>query len=33
MKSKQLEEKAKRDEKLVSHYSFDKPSEIIDKKK
>lgn len=33
MKSKQLEEKAKRDEKLVYHYNYNKVDEIIAKKK
>ena len=33
MKSKQLEERAKMDEKLVSHYNYGKAEEIIEKKK
>ena len=33
MKSKQLEERALRDEKLVSHYNYGKAEEIIIKKK
>ena len=33
MKSKQLEEKAMRDEILVSHYNYGKAEEIINKKK
>ena len=33
MKSKQLEQKAMRDEKLVSNYDYRKPEEIIEKKK
>lgn len=33
MKSKQLEERAKMDEKLVSHYNFGKADQIIAKKK
>ena len=33
MKSKQLEERAKMDEKLVSHNNFGKAEEIIEKKK
>lgn len=33
MKSKQLELKAMMDEKLVSHYSYNRAEEIIAKKK
>lgn len=33
MKSKQLEEKALRDQKLVSHYNYGKAEQIIAKKK
>ena len=33
MKSKQLEEKAKRDEKLVEHYNYARVQEIIEKKR
>lgn len=33
MKSKQLEEKAMRDEKFVSNYNFGRAEEIISKKK
>lgn len=33
MKSKQLEEKAMRDEKLVSNYNYSRAEQIINKKK
>ena len=33
LKSKQLEEKAYRQEQFVSNYTFGKPEEIIEKKK
>lgn len=33
MKSKQLEEKAMRDEKIISHYNYGRAEQIINKKK
>lgn len=33
MKSKQLEEKAMRDEKLVSHYNYGRAEEVLAKKR
>jgi hypothetical protein len=33
MKSKQLEEKARREEKLVEHYNYGRVEEIIEKKR